>query len=119
MMQMETTAIIRLVIMMEMETTTIMRSVIILSLEVLLSVGNSKKKAKCDTNVNVNKNASVNKKASVKDELLDAPYKAKHKVKSYAEAVNSQNETVIRNRNKAYSFNDGGTLIKLKQSSFN
>ena len=78
-----------------------------------ISVGNSKKKVKFDTNVN------ANKKAYTKDELLDAPSKAVNKTKSYAEAVNSQNKIVMRIRNKAYGFNEGGALIKLKQSSFN
>ena len=78
-----------------------------------ISVGNSKKKVKFDTNVN------ANRKAYTKDEL-DVPSKAVNKTKSYAEAVNSQNKIMMRNRNKAYRFNEGGALIKsLKQSSFN
>ena len=76
-------------------------------------VGNSKKKVKCDNNVN------VNRKAYTKDELVDAPaHKPLNKTKSYAEAVNSQNKIVMKNRDKAYGFNEGGVLIKLKQSSF-
>ena len=62
---------------------------------------------------------NANEKAYTKDELLDVPSKAVNKTKSYAEAVNSQNKIVMRNWNKAYGFNEGGTLIKLKQSSFN
>ena len=55
-----------------------------------ISVGNSKKKVKFDTNMN------LNRKAYTKVELLDTPSKAMHKTKSYAEDVNSQNKIVMR-----------------------
>ena len=65
---------------------------------------------------------NVEKKACINNELLDTTSQAvKNKNKSYAEAVNSQNEKIKRDRDTAYryEFNESKGLIKLKQSSFN
>ena len=53
------------------------------------------------------------------NQSLDATSQAVKKKKSYAEAVNSQNEKIKRDRDTAYEFNESKGLIKLKQSSFN
>ena len=56
---------------------------------------------------------------NIDNESLDATSQAIKKEKSYAEAVNSQNEKIKRDRDMAYEFNESKGLIKLKQSSFN
>ena len=78
-----------------------------------VDVGNNENEVKCD------KNKYAKKKAYVDNESLDATSQAVKKKKSYAEAVNSQNEKIKRDRDTAYEFNESKGLIKLKQSSFN
>ena len=62
----------------------------------VLVVGNNDNEVKCD------KNKYVKKKAYVNNESLDATSQAVKKKKSYAEAVNSQNEKIKQDRDKAY-----------------
>ena len=61
----------------------------------------------------------MKKKAYVKNESLDVTSQAVEKKKKYAEALNSHNEKIKRDRDTAYEFNESKGLIKLKQSSFN
>ena len=72
-----------------------------------------KDEIKCDKNEDTKKEAYVDNKSTASQ--------AVKKKKSYAEAINSQNENeeVKEKRNKVYELNESKGLIKLKQSSFN